>query len=171
MALLLIGGAAVLSGVPTLALWSALGIVLALGVLMLAALGLRRAARAAARTRIARGRPGLRLALGAIGGPRDEAASVILSLGLGLSVLAAVGQIDANLRAAIDRDLPTRAPSYFFVDIQDDQIDGFLTRVQDDPAVTRVESAPMLRGVVTQINGRPRARSRANTGSCAATAA
>ena len=153
MALLLIGGAAALSGVPTLALWSALGIVLALGVLMVAALGLRRAARAAARTRIARGRPGLRLALGAIGGPRDEAASVILSLGLGLSVLAAVGQIDANLRAAIDRDLPTRAPSYFFVDIQDDQIDGFLTRVQDDPAVTRVESAPMLRGVVTQING------------------
>ncbi|HSF64114.1 MAG TPA: FtsX-like permease family protein, partial [Paracoccaceae bacterium] len=153
LAILLIGGAAALSGVPLLALWSALGIVLALGVLMLAALGLRRAARAAARTRLARGRPGLRLALAAIGGPRDEAASVILSLGLGLSVLAAVGQIDANLRAAIDRDLPTRAPSYFFVDIQDDQIDGFLTRVQGDPAVTRVESAPMLRGVVTQING------------------
>lgn len=152
-AILLIGGAAALSGVPDLALWSALGIVLALGVLMAAALGLRRAARAAARTRIARGRPGLRLALGAIGGPRDEAASVILSLGLGLSVLAAVGQIDANLRAAIDRDLPTRAPSYFFVDIQDDQIDGFLSRVQGDPAVSRVESAPMLRGVVTQING------------------
>jgi putative ABC transport system permease protein len=80
---------------------------------------------------------------------------VILSLGLGLSVLAAVGQIDANLRAAIDRDLPTRAPSYFFVDIQNDQIDGFLARVQGDAAVSRVESAPMLRGVITQINGRP----------------
>lgn len=151
---LLIGGAAWLSGVATLALWSAAGIVAALGVLMLAALGLRRGARAAARTRAARGRTGLRLALASIGGPSNEAASVILSLGLGLSVLAAVGQIDANLRAAIDRDLPARAPSYFFVDIQPDQIDGFLTRVKGDPAVSNVESAPMLRGVITQINGR-----------------
>ena len=80
---------------------------------------------------------------------------MILSLGLGLSVLAAVGQIDANLRTAIDRDLPERAPSYFFVDIQPDQIDGFLARVEGDPAVSKVESAPMLRGVLTQINGRP----------------
>jgi putative ABC transport system permease protein len=102
-----------------------------------------------------RGRSALRLALGAIGGPREEASSVILSLGLGLSVLAAVGQIDANLRSAIERDLPQRAPAYFFVDIQNDQIDGFLKRLADDPAVSRVEDAPMMRGVITQINGRP----------------
>ncbi|MGB8812484.1 MAG: FtsX-like permease family protein, partial [Paracoccaceae bacterium] len=108
-----------------------------------------------ARGRFVRGRVAWRAALAAIGGPGEASGSVILSLGLGLSVLAAVGQIDANLRAAIDRDLPVRAPSYFFIDIQPDQIEGFLARVQGDPAVSRVESAPMLRGVVTQINGRP----------------
>jgi putative ABC transport system permease protein len=80
---------------------------------------------------------------------------VILSLGLGLSVLAAVGQIDWNLRQAIATDLPTRAPAFFFVDIQPDQLDPFLARVTNDPAVTEVETAPMLRGVITQINGRP----------------
>ncbi|HMO72396.1 MAG TPA: ABC transporter permease, partial [Paracoccaceae bacterium] len=149
----LIGGAAVLSGVPMLALWSAFGVMSALAVLLAAALGVRRLARAAARSRAARGRTGLRLALAAIGGPRAETVSVILSLGLGLSVLAAVGQIDSNLRAAIDRDLPARAPSYFFVDIQPDQIDGFLTRLNGDPAVSQVESAPMLRGILTRING------------------
>ena len=95
------------------------------------------------------------MALAAIGGPREEAGAVILSLGLGLSVLAAVGQIDSNLRSAIATDLPERAPSYFFVDIQPDQIDGFLARVEGDPAVSKVESAPMLRAVLTQINGRP----------------
>ena len=78
-----------------------------------------------------------------------------MSLGLGLAVLAAVGQVDANLRAAIARDLPEVAPSYFVVDIQNDQIDGFLTRLEVDPDVSRVESAPMLRGIITQINGRP----------------
>lgn len=155
LALLLVGGAVLFSGVALLALGSAGGIIAALLVLVLAAMGLRRAARVGARSLWVRGRTALRLALGAIGGPREEAASVILSLGLGLSVLAAVGQIDANLRAAIDRDLPARAPSYFFVDIQNDQIAGFLDRVKNDPAVSKVENAPMLRGVITQINGRP----------------
>ncbi|MEY4984235.1 MAG: hypothetical protein RIR62_2501, partial [Pseudomonadota bacterium] len=126
LAVVLVGGAVWFSGVWELTLGSAGGVIAALLVLAGAAWLLRRGARAAARAGLARGRTGLRLALAAIGGPREEAAPVILSLGLGLSVLAAVGQIDANLRMAIDRDLPERAPSYFFVDIQPDQIDGFL---------------------------------------------
>ncbi len=80
---------------------------------------------------------------------------MVLSLGLGLTVLAAVGQIDSNLRAAIDRDLPERAPAYFFVDIQPDQIGPFLEKLDADPAVEKVETAPMMRGVLARINGRP----------------
>jgi putative ABC transport system permease protein len=72
---------------------------------------------------------------------------------LGLSVLAAVGQIDGNLRGAIARDLPKVAPSYFFVDIQKDQISDFVARVSINPQVTRMDTAPMLRGIITQING------------------
>jgi putative ABC transport system permease protein len=152
---LLLAGAALFSGVPELALWTAGGVLAALAVLAGAAHAVRRGARAGARGLRVRGRVALRLALSAIGGPREEAASVILSLGLGLAVLAAVGQIDANLRGAIERDLPERAPSYFFVDIQNDQIGGFLERLADDPAVSKVEEAPMLRGVISRINGLP----------------
>lgn len=79
----------------------------------------------------------------------------MLSLGLGLTVLAAVGQIDGNLRRSLAGDLPAVAPSYFFVDIQPDQIDGFRQRLADDPAVSRVDTAPMLRGIITRINDRP----------------
>lgn len=155
LALLLIGVAVWFSGTWELALGAAVGVIAALGVLAVAAWGLRRLTRRIARTPATHGRPGLRAALAAIGGPRAEATSVILSLGLGLSVLAAIGQIDSNLRASIVRDLPERAPSYFFVDIQPDQIDGFLDRLNTDPAVSKVENAPMLRGVITRINGRP----------------
>jgi putative ABC transport system permease protein len=153
----LVGGAALFSGLPELALASAGGIVGALAVLVAAAWALRRIARAAARSRLVRGRPALRLALAAIGGPREEAASVVLSLGLGLAVLAAVGQIDWNLRSAIARDLPARAPTYFVVDIQNDQLQGFRDRLAADPGVKRVDTAPMLRGIITRINGRPAA--------------
>ncbi len=150
---LLVGGAVMLSGNMRLALGTVGGVAGALILLTLAAMGLRRLARWAARRM--RGRVTLRAALGAVAAERGETVSVVLSLGLGLSVLAAIGQIDSNLRSAIDRDLPTRAPAYFFVDIQPDQITPFLDKVQADPAIARVDSAPMLRGVLAQINGVP----------------
>lgn len=153
LAAALVGGAVFFAGTQGLALGTAGGIMAALAVLTVAGLGLRWAAR---RLRgLARGQVALRLALAAVGAPRGETVSVVLSLGLGLSVLAAVGQIDANLRTAIARDLPGRAPSYYFVDIQNDQIDGFRARLAENPSVSRVETAPMLRGVLTRINGRP----------------
>jgi putative ABC transport system permease protein len=70
-------------------------------------------------------------------------------------VLAAVGQIDANLRGMVARDLPARAPAFFFVDIQNDQLEPFRARAAATPGVGAIESAPMLRGVITRINGRP----------------
>ncbi|MBV0910869.1 ABC transporter permease [Anianabacter salinae] len=151
----LVGSAALLSGVPDLTLWAAAGIVGAFFTLVLAARLIRRLARRAARSTAVRGRSALRLALGSVGGPGSEAVSVVLSLGLGLTVLAAVGQIDANLRGAIQRELPDIAPSYFVVDIQNDQLGGFMDRVQNDPGVEKVETAPMLRGVITSVNGTP----------------
>ncbi len=141
------------SGNAQLTLWTAGGIVGALALLTLAAFAIRQAARRLKRA--AHGRPALGWALASIGGPGTTAGPVVLSLGLGLSVLAAVGQIDQNLRGAIARDLPERAPSYFFVDIQKDQMPGFMERLETDPAVTRIDSAPMLRGIITRINGRP----------------
>lgn len=149
----LIGAAIAFSGTWELTLSTAGGIAGALLLLTLAAALARWTAR---RVQPAtRGRPALRLALGAIGARGGETTSVVLSLGLGLAVLAAVGQIDGNLRRAIQSDLPDIAPSYFFVDIQPDQIDGFRDRLATDPAVSRVDSAPMLRGIITTINGIP----------------
>ena len=143
------------SGTTFLATWTIGGIIGALGLLAVAAWAIKALARRLAGMRALRGYTALRLAFGAVGGRSSEAASVVLSLGLGLSVLAAVGQIDANLRAAIQADLPDVAPSYFFVDIQTEQLQPFLDRVQGDAAVSRVDTAPMLRGIITQINGQP----------------
>jgi putative ABC transport system permease protein len=158
LAALLVAGAVVFSGVATLALATAGGVAGALLVLALAAYGLARLARRLARSRALRGRVALRLALASVGAPRAETVQVVMALGLGLSVLAAVGQIDSNLRSAIARDLPQKAPSYFFVDIQPDQIDSFLAQVRANPAVTEVQSAPMMRGVVARINGEDAAK-------------
>lgn len=153
LAAALVGLAGWFNGSWWLTLWTLGGIAGALLILVLASLLLRTLARGGAR--MARGRPRLRWALAALAGPGEGAGAVVLSLGLGLSVLAAVGQIDGNLRQAISGNLPDVAPSYFFVDIQKDQMPGYTKRLRDDPAVSRIDSAPMLRGVVTEINGKP----------------
>ena len=155
MALLaiLLGAAGWFSGSYQLTLWAAVGIMAALVTLAFAASGIRKLARSVLPA--ARKRPALRWALNAISSPKEATSSVVLSLGLGLSVLSAVGQIDGNLRNAIARDLPDVAPSYFFVDIQKTQIDGFLDRLEQDPKVSGTQTAPMLRGLVTRINDQP----------------
>jgi putative ABC transport system permease protein len=152
LALLLLA-ASLLSDSAVLTLWTAGGIAGALALLAASAILARGLAhRFAGR---ARGRPALRLALGAIGARGGEAVPVVLSLGLGLSVLAAVGQVDGNLRRAISGDLPEVAPAYFVLDVQPDQVEPFQALLDREPGVSRVEAAPMLRGVITAINGVP----------------
>lgn len=152
---LLVGLAAQLSGMPQLAMWTFVGLAGAFAALVLAGVGIRAVSRWLGHRAGLRGRPVPRMALTAVGGPGGEAGAVVLSLGLGLSVLAAVGQIDNNLRGAIARELPDVAPSFFVVDIQPDQIEGVQARLDQDAGVSRVDTAPMLRGVITRINDRP----------------
>ncbi len=151
----LITMAVLFTGEARLTLWATAGLAVAFATLSLAGLLLKHLARAIGRLRLLRGQTALRHALSSVGGPGSETATVVISLGLGLSVLAAIGQIDTNLRTAITQELPEVAPSFFFVDIQTDQLDGFIDRLDTDPDVSRVETAPMLRGIITRINGLP----------------
>ena len=155
LVVLLIGLAAWFAAVPKLALWSAFGVIMALIILAITAWGTKFIAARLSRSRLARGRPALRSALGAVGGPGSETASVILSLGLGLSVLATVGQIDANMQTAISEELPNVAPSYFFLDILNEQRSEFVGLVEADAGVSKIETAPMLQGMITKVNGQP----------------
>ncbi len=60
---------------------------------------------------------------------------MLVSLGLGLSTLAAVALIEGNLRRQVLEQLPERAPSFFFIDIQNDQMDRFRQIVAARPGV------------------------------------
>jgi len=144
---LLIGVSAWLSGIPVLSLWVSAGVGASFLLLLLAAFGVYRLARRLARAHLFRGRPATHLALRAIGAPGNDTGAVMLSLGLGLTVLAAIAQIDANLQGRIRAELPQISPSYFMVDIQNAQLDGFLDLTSADEAVSEIETAPMLRGI------------------------
>ncbi|MBF0268600.1 MAG: FtsX-like permease family protein [Alphaproteobacteria bacterium] len=97
---------------------------------------------------------GLRLALGQLFRPGSPAPSVVVSLGIGLAVLTTLAQIESNLRHQIEDRLPEEAPAFFFIDIQPNQKEGFITAAKDHQA-RDIRLAPMIRGRVTMLNGTP----------------
>jgi len=101
------------------------------------------------------GKPSLRLALANLYRPGSPTISVVLSLGLGLSVLVAISQLQSNLNRQIREGLPADAPSMFFIDIQPDQKEEFTKLVSGMPGVDKVITADMIRARVAKIKGVP----------------
>ncbi len=95
----------------------------------------------------------LRLAVGNIHRPGALTPSVVLSLGLGLTLLVTLALIDGDLRRQITGNLPERAPNFFFVDIQNSEIDRFADLIAREAPDGKLISVPMLRGRVMALNG------------------
>jgi len=95
----------------------------------------------------------LRLAIGNIHRPGALTPSVVLSLGLGLTLLVTLALIDGNLRRQISGSLPERAPNFFFVDIQSTEVDQFAALIQSASPSGKLVRVPMLRGRVVELNG------------------
>jgi len=95
----------------------------------------------------------LRLAIGNIHRPGALTPSVVLSLGLGLTLLVTLALIDGNLRQQISGSLPERAPNFFFVDIQSSDVDAFSTLVGRQAPQGTLVKVPMLRGRMMALNG------------------
>jgi putative ABC transport system permease protein len=95
----------------------------------------------------------LRLAIGNIHRPGALTPSVVLSLGLGLTLLVTLALIDGNLRRQIGGDLQTQAPNFFFVDIQAAEVDRFAALLAEEAPQGEVMRVPMLRGRIVALNG------------------
>jgi putative ABC transport system permease protein len=103
------------------------------------------------------GRPrslALRLALANLHRPGAPTAGVVLSLGIGLTVLVIIALVQGNLAREVETHLPAEAPAFFFIDIQPDQLAGFEALVRTAPGA-RFDQVPMLRGRITRLNGVP----------------
>jgi putative ABC transport system permease protein len=100
------------------------------------------------------GRPLLRLALANLHRPGAPTARIVLSLGIGLSVMIAVALVEGNLAVEIRSRLAEHAPADFFIDIQPDQLAGFEEIVHATPGAS-FDQVPMLRGRITRLNGAP----------------
>ena len=97
----------------------------------------------------------LRLALANIHRPGAATASVVSSLGLGLSVLVAIALIEGNLSRQVNERLPVSAPAFFFIDIQPDQVAAFDRTVTGFDGAGDYKRVASLRGRIVKIAGVP----------------
>jgi putative ABC transport system permease protein len=99
--------------------------------------------------------PTLRLALANLVRPGAATAGVIVSLGVGITVLVATALVQGNLDRQVDERIPDRAPAFFFLDVQPDQVPAFEAALRALPGFHSFERAPNLRGRLVAIKGTP----------------
>ena len=150
-ALTLSGMALVATDNPRLALWFIFGAMAVLLLFGAGTTGLLWLARKLPSPR----HPGLRLAIANLHRPGSPTSSIVLSLGLGLTVMITVALVQSNMANQINQQIPKLAPSYFFIDIQPHQIKDFTALVQSTEGVTKLESTPMVRGRIVRVAGVP----------------
>ncbi len=97
----------------------------------------------------------LKLALSNIHRPGALTPSVVLSLGLGLSLLVTLVLIEANLRRQLTATLPDKAPSFFFIDINSGDAPDFEAFVRARVGDARLDQVPMLRGRIVKLKDIP----------------
>ena len=97
--------------------------------------------------------PRLRMAVSNLYRPGNATADVVLSLGLGLTVLVAVALVEGNLRRDIADSLPEDAPAFFFVGVEADRIERLAETLAGIDGAGRFRSVPFLRGRIVRVNG------------------
>ncbi len=104
----------------------------------------------------------LRLAVASLHRPGAVTPSVVLSLGLGLTLLVALTLIEGSIRGQLTQGLPEKAPSFFFLDIPREQTEDFSRFVLDRAPGGKLAAQPMMRGRITALNGVPAAKIQAD---------
>lgn len=150
-ALILAVSAVVTSSQPWLAAGFVVGAIAALIAFSLIGHAVIHVAKRLPRARSAK----LRLAVANLHRPGGATGGVIMSLGMGLTVLVGVALLEYNLKTQLDGALRGEIPGYYFIDVQPDQVDTF-QRIADgfEPAI-QTETVPMLRGRVAALKGVP----------------
>ncbi|MFD2676427.1 ABC transporter permease [Camelimonas lactis] len=81
--------------------------------------------------------------------------SLVLSVGLGVTLLVALALVQTNIRDQLTRSVPGTAPDFYFVDIPSAQADAFAAMIDRLAPGGRFERVPMMRGRIVSINGAP----------------
>jgi putative ABC transport system permease protein len=99
--------------------------------------------------------PLAKLALANLHRPGAATSAVIMSLGLGITLIVALAVLDATVSRELTSSLPRHAPSFYFLDVpsrETQRFDALLAETTPDGAERHV---PMMRGRILSLAGVP----------------
>ncbi len=85
--------------------------------------------------------------------PGRQVAAILLSLGIAVMVLLTLKQVEKNLMAQLEQNIPEAAPGLFFIDIQSDQKEGLMTILDQWVLKRPTALTPLIRSRLDAING------------------
>jgi putative ABC transport system permease protein len=94
------------------------------------------------------GNPLLRLAIAGLHRPGAHTVSLVVALGLGLTLFVLLAGIRTSLDANIVRTVPARAPALFALDVPRDRAAEFAQAVRTASQNAEVATVPLLRGTI-----------------------
>ncbi len=103
-------------------------------------------------------RPGnlvLRQAIGNIVRPGSRAVSITIGIGIGVMVVVTVSLVERSLIRQVGDNRPLDSPTFFFIDIQPDQAEGFVGLLRKQPGDLVPQLTPLVRSRLSALNGRP----------------
>lgn len=99
-------------------------------------------------------RPDLRLAIANLYRPGNVTTGVILSMGLALTVLVAVTQVQGSLANLLRENTSKETPSFFFLDVQPGEVEDFTKIISSHKSAHDLKLTPSLRGRIIKVNSK-----------------
>jgi len=90
-----------------------------------------------------------------LAGPTPLLRTIVLSLGIGLSLLVTASLVQKSLVSELKTGLPSDAPNFFVLDIDKSDLTQFKDIALQTAPGMKLNTAPMLRGRLTMLAGKP----------------
>jgi putative ABC transport system permease protein len=98
--------------------------------------------------------PVFRIALANLHRPGAQTGRLVVALGLGLTLFTTLAVIETNLSGQIRTTIPAKAPSFFMLDIQVEDVPRFQALARQAAPQGDLVTIPSLRGAVVAVKGR-----------------
>jgi len=95
----------------------------------------------------------LRYAIGNVVRPGGHTARILIAIGISVMVIVTVSLVEQALLRQVGETRPIDAPTFFFIDLQPDQTNGFAELVQRQTGGRSPELTPLIRSRLHAVNG------------------
>ena len=97
----------------------------------------------------------LRQALGNVVRPGNQVVSITIAIGIGVMVVTTVSLVERSLLAQVSENRPTDSPTFFFIDIQPDQAEEFVSLLHQQSSDPAPKLTPLVRSRLAGLKGEP----------------